>query len=76
LYLSGIKGAGFKQMSETKTITISLVEYEGLLARMSALERRVEELMTENTELRAKNAALEETVLSLRQRLFGKKKIK
>ncbi len=63
-------------MSETKTITISLVEYEGLLARMSALERRVEELMTENTELRAKNAALEETVLSLRQRLFGKKKIK
>ena len=76
--------------SKIKTITLPLVEYETLLARVSFLEKRVEELLaqnqnliaenillrTENAELRAKNASLEEKVSSLNQRLFGKKKDK
>lgn len=69
--------------SDLKTITIPLVEYQGLLARIDSLEKRVAELIAENAvlraenaELRAKNVALEEKVLSLNQRLFGKKRDK
>ncbi|MBM3467702.1 MAG: IS66 family transposase [Alphaproteobacteria bacterium] len=71
----------------TKLITIPLSEHKQLLAKVSNLETQLEQLRLQHqtilsqyqgkyNQLLAENSVLQETVLSLKQQLFGKKKDK